>query len=73
MIEKLEQKINKEIEKIINKEDLSLEELKILVEIKSGIELTEKIKNDELFKTPNYPQFEITSDGIKIIDEKGER
>ena len=73
MIEKLEQKINKEIEKIINKEDLSLEDLKTLVEIKNGIELTEKIKNDELFKTSNYPQFEITSDGIKIIDEKGER
>lgn len=68
MIEKLEQKINKEMEKIINEEDLSLEDLKILVEIKNYIELNEKIKNDELFKTPNYPQFEMTSDGIKIID-----
>lgn len=64
MIDKLENKINKELEKYINKEDLSLEDLKFLTEIKSTMELSEKLKNDELFKIPNFSQFEVTSDGI---------
>lgn len=48
MLEKLNNKINIEIEKHLKKEDLSLEDLKFLIEIKNSLEFQEKINKVDL-------------------------
>ena len=50
MIDKINNKINEELEKILNKEDLSLEDLKFLTEIKSTMEINEKFKNNDFLQ-----------------------
>lgn len=57
MIDKINNKINEELEKILRKEDLSLEDLKFLTEIKSTMEFAEKFKNNDF-------QQEIISDEV---------
>ena len=50
MIDKINNKINEELEKILNKEDLSLEDLRFLTEIKSTMEISEKFKNTDFLQ-----------------------
>ena len=51
MIEKLENKINKEMEKVFVRDDLSLEDLKTLIEIKNGLEMRDILKETMLTNT----------------------
>ena len=44
MLEKLNTKIEQEIEKVIKRNDLTIEELKNLIEIKNGLEMKEILK-----------------------------
>ena len=44
MLEKLNNKIQTEIDKVIKRQDLSIEELKNLIEIKNGLEMKEILK-----------------------------
>lgn len=43
MIDKLNIKINEEIEKQLKKEDLTLEDLKYLIEIKNSLKMEERL------------------------------
>ena len=63
MIDKVNDKINEELEKVINKKDLSLEDLKLLTEIKATMEFGEKLKNDNVFEKQEFPQ-EVISDEV---------
>ena len=44
MKEKLEKKINEEIDKAIKRDDFTLEEIRTMIEIKNNIELREMLK-----------------------------
>lgn len=54
MIERLNDKIEKELEKVINREDFNMDDLKTLIEIKNSIEmhkiLKETIDDKNLFQ-----------------------
>jgi len=44
MLEKLENKIKEEMEKVFVRDDLSLEDVKILIEIKNSLEMKDFLK-----------------------------
>lgn len=48
MIDKLNIKINEEIEKQLKKEDLTLEDLKYLIEIKNSLKMEERFDKIDL-------------------------
>ena len=48
MIEKLNIKINEEIEKQLKKEDLTLEDLKYLIEIKNSLKMEKRLDEIDL-------------------------
>lgn len=45
MLEKLENKINEEIDKVLEKKDYTLNEIKTLIEIKTSLEMKDFLKN----------------------------
>lgn len=45
MLEKLENKINEEINKVLNKNDYTLSEIKTLIDIKTSLEMKDFLKN----------------------------
>ena len=44
MIEKIDKKITKEVEKLLNKEDLTSDEIQALLSVKNDIKFEEKFK-----------------------------
>jgi hypothetical protein len=44
MIEKIDERIAKEVDKILAKEELTSEEVRILIDIKNDIKMEEKMK-----------------------------
>ena len=44
MIEKIDKKINEELEKLLSKEDLKSDEIQVLLSIKNDIKFDEKMK-----------------------------
>ena len=44
MKEKLEKKINEEIDKVVERNSFTLEEIKTMIDIKNGIELRDMLK-----------------------------
>lgn len=45
MLEKLENKINEEIDKVLDKKDYTLNEIKTLIEIRTNLEMKDFLKN----------------------------
>lgn len=45
MLKKLEDKINEEIDKVLEKKDYTLNEIKTLIEIKTSLEMKDFLKN----------------------------
>lgn len=68
MLEKLNTKIEQEIENVIKRNDLTIEELKNLIEIKNGLEMKEILK--ESIKNSSINSFELQSQLMDI--QKGE-
>ena len=48
MLEKLENKINEELDKVLEKKDYSLSDLKLLIEMKNSLEVQDFLKTNYL-------------------------
>lgn len=73
MLEKLENKINEEIDKVLEKKDYTLNEIKTLIEIRTNLEMKDFLKNSmALSNSVNADNNVICSCCNNIEKEKGD-